>query len=153
MKKATALILGLCTFTLAACNGMTTSETTSNIEVAPDAALEQAANDVKTYDLMSQSNSGQTGTMTLSENEEGKVVVTLALMGGNFTAPQPAHIHIGHCPEPGAVQYPLTNVVNGASTTTLDVNMSEFLAAPELSVNVHKSAAEAKTYTACGDIK
>jgi hypothetical protein len=71
-----------------------------------------------------------------------------------FTAPQPANIHVGHCPSPGAVQYPLVNVVNGKSTSELDVSMEDILAsAPELSVNVHKSAAESKVYTACADIQ
>jgi len=104
--------------------------------------------------LGEQNTSGQSGTATLTPTKDGKVTVVLALTGGKFTAAQPAHIHEGSCPTPGAVKYPLTNVVNGKSTTTLNVSMADLLkAAPKLSVNVHKSAAETSVYTACGDIQ
>ena len=98
-------------------------------------------------------NSGQSGTATLSE-ENGKVVVKLQLSGGNFTEPQPAHIHIGSCPNPGTVLYPLSTVVNGTSTTTLNVSIDQLLAKGDaLAINVHKSAAEIQNYTACGNLK
>ncbi len=101
-----------------------------------------------------QNDSNQSGTATLTSTKDGKTTVVLALTGGNFTAAQPAHIHEGSCPTPGTVKYPLTNVVNGKSTTTLNVSMEELLkAAPRLSVNVHKSAADVNSYTACGNIQ
>lgn len=103
--------------------------------------------------LTEQNNLGQSGTATFADNAAGKLVVTLALTGGTFTAAQPAHIHLGACPAPGAVKYPLTNVVNGKSVTTLDVSWQDLVATgTPLAVNVHKSAAESKVYTACGDL-
>jgi hypothetical protein len=82
------------------------------------------------------------------------VSVVLSLKGGKFMAPQPAHIHVGSCPTPGAVKYPLTNVVNGKSVTMLNVSMKELLASSDkLAINVHKSAAEVTNYTACGDLQ
>lgn len=102
--------------------------------------------------LTAQNDSGQNGTLTMTETD-GKVTAVLALTGGEFTAPQPAHIHTGACPNPGAVKWPLTNVVNNASTTTLDVSLAELRAAGALAVNVHKSAQESSVYTACGDLK
>lgn len=103
--------------------------------------------------LSEQNNSGQSGTATLSE-QNGKVVVRLQLSGGNFTEPQPAHIHLGSCPNPGTVLYPLSTVVNGTSTTTLNVSMDQLLAKGDaLAINVHKSAADIQTYTACGNLK
>jgi hypothetical protein len=107
-----------------------------------------------TVTLNQQNNSGQSGTAVIAPTKDGKVNVTLNLKGGNFTNPQPAHIHVGSCPKPGAVQYPLTNVVNGKSVTTLNVTMETLLASSDkLALNVHKSASDLNTYTACGDVK
>lgn len=106
-----------------------------------------------TVDLKMQNDLGQSGTATFSENASGKLVVALALAGGTFTAPQPAHIHFGACPKPGDVKYPLTSVVDGKSETVLDVSWADMVKAGEsLAVNVHKSGAESKIYTACGDV-
>jgi hypothetical protein len=86
-------------------------------------------------------------------NADGMLVVTLAMTGGAFPEPQPAHIHLGACPSPGAVSYPLTDVVDGMSVTTLSVSWEDLLATGEpQAINIHKSMAEASTYTACGDL-
>lgn len=90
----------------------------------------------------------QTGTATLTE-KNGKVVVVVKVTPVQ-TAPQPAHIHVGSCPGVGAVAYPLTNLVNGTSTTMLDMTMAELKAKKPLAINIHKSADEVKIYTACG---
>lgn len=105
-----------------------------------------------TVNLADLNNSGQTGTATLEESN-GKVMVTINLSGGNFAQPQPAHIHTGSCPAPGGVKYPLTNVVNGKSETTLDTTLEALKAASPLAINIHKSQAEQTVYTACGDLK
>jgi len=70
-------------------------------------------------------------------------------------AVQPAHIHVGNCPKPGAVVYPLTNVVNGNSVTLLDVKLSD-IQNPKmgsLAVNVHESAAKIGNYVSCGNLR
>ena len=106
-----------------------------------------------TLSLETQNNLGQSGTAVLSENAEGKVVVALTLTGGTFKDPQPAHIHLGECPSPGTVVHQLTNVVDGKSSTTLSVSFAELQASNEkMAINVHKSAAEASVYTACGNL-
>lgn len=106
-----------------------------------------------TVELAEQNSLGQTGTATIVENEEGMLVVTLSMLGGNFSQPQPAHIHLGACPEPGPVEHPLSNVVNGISVTTLPVSWQDLVDSAEpMAINVHKSAAEASVYTACGDL-
>lgn len=103
--------------------------------------------------LQTQGSFGQSGSATISENSDKKAVVKLTLMGGTFTKPQPAHIHVGSCPTPGAVKYPLTNVVSGMSETVLPVSLSELMATTDkLAINVHKSAEESSVYTACGDV-
>jgi hypothetical protein len=121
-------------------------------QMAADAI--QDATKVKTVTLMTQGNLGQDGTAVLTEMKDGKVNVVLNMKGGTFTQSQPAHIHVGSCPNPGAVKYPLTNVINGKSETTLNVNMDTLLkSSDKLAVNVHKSGAEPQIYTACGNLK
>lgn len=97
--------------------------------------------------------SGESGTAKLVE-EGGKVTVMVKLSGyPTDSAPQPAHIHVGACPGVGAVKYPLTSLVNGVSTTTLDVTLDALKAELPLAINVHKSAADVKVYTACGALE
>ncbi len=107
----------------------------------------------QTIQLEEQNDLGQTGQAVITEDADGNAVVTLTMTGGEFPDPQPAHIHDGSCPNPGAVKYPLTNVVDGASVTTLDVSYDDLVNSTEkLAVNVHKSAKEASVYTACGNV-
>ncbi len=95
--------------------------------------------------------SGETGTATLSD-VEGKAKVVINLAGAPLGLPQPAHIHVGSCPNPGAVKYPLSNVIDGKSETMLSISIDQLLKELPLAVNVHKSAADLKTYVSCGDI-
>jgi hypothetical protein len=117
------------------------------------AVVTEAPVQMMQVDLAEQPNSAvkQKGTAILEE-KDGKVVVTVSVEPGTKVA-QPAHIHSGACPTPGDVVYPLSNVVDGKSTTTLDVTMADLKAQMPLVINVHKSQAEAKVYTACGDLK
>lgn len=98
-----------------------------------------------------QNSSGEYGIVELRE-KKGKVVVTLSMAGGTPGVPQPAHIHVGKCPDVKAVAYPLTDVVDGKSVTTLDVTMAELDAKQPLAINVHKSIDEVKVYVACGNL-
>ena len=72
--------------------------------------------------------------------------VTIDMQAGG--ASQPAHIHTGACPGVGAVTYPLTNVANGKSETTVNVSLTTLMAS-QFAVNVHRSPTEAAIYTAC----
>lgn len=109
-----------------------------------------------TLSFAAQNNSGITGTATL-EPVDGKVKVTLDLKSSVLdlltAAPEPAHIHVGACPNPGAVKYPLNSVVAGKSVTILNVSLATLKAGLPLAVNVHKSTADIATYIACADIK
>ncbi|OHA09272.1 MAG: hypothetical protein A3H69_05210 [Candidatus Sungbacteria bacterium RIFCSPLOWO2_02_FULL_47_9] len=64
----------------------------------------------------------------------------------------PAHIHVGACPNPDAVKYPLADVVGGKSTTVVHASVDELLKELPLAVNVHKSGIEIKTFVACADL-
>ena len=95
--------------------------------------------------------SNEAGSAILKE-ENGQVKVTINLTGYTKDIIQPAHIHLGDCPGVGTVKYPLTSIVNGASTTLLSVTLESLKKELPLAINVHKSAAEVATYTACGPI-
>jgi hypothetical protein len=103
----------------------------------------------ETVTMKAQNDSGETGTTTLKDTPNG-LLVTVNLKGAKGT--QPAHIHKGSCanldPKP---EYPLKNVVNGKSVTTVKgVTIGELNG--KSAVNVHKSTADLKTYVSCGDI-
>ncbi len=105
----------------------------------------------RVYALAAQNNSGELGTVTLTAVGD-KTRVDVALANAPTDVPQPAHIHAGTCakldPKP---KYPLTTVVDGTSTTMVDVPMAQ-LVAGGFSVNVHKSATDIPTYFACGEL-
>ena len=92
--------------------------------------------------------SGENGTAMLRAAGD-KTIVTITVTGGSDIE-QPAHFHAGTCdhyqPRP---LYPLNDVVNGKSTTTVDVPISK-LTAGDLIINVHKSYADIATQAACG---
>jgi len=101
--------------------------------------------------MKAQNASGETGTATLTQ-QGADIVVKIALKGAPSTA-QPAHIHMGTCANLNPVpKYPLSNVVNGASTTTLKGMKLASLQTGGFAINVHKSATDIKTYVSCGDI-
>ncbi len=101
--------------------------------------------------LPEQNNSGESGSAILTE-VDGKVKVMLNMTGAPNVA-QPAHIHVGICPDVGDVKYPLTSVTGGISETTLDVTLDQLRSELPLGINVHKSQAEVSTYVSCGDLK
>lgn len=113
--------------------------------------VEETQAPAETITLLEQNESSQSGTATLVE-ENGKVKVTIMMNGAPSEVDQPAHIHVGACPEVGEVAYPLTNIKNGTSETLLDTTLSEIAMKQPLGINVHKSVEEAKIYIACGDL-
>lgn len=101
-----------------------------------------------TVQLGALNGSNENGTATLRAAGQ-KTIVTIKLSGGSDIE-QPAHFHAGTCdhyqPRP---RYPLEDVVNGKSTTTLDVPIDK-LTGGDLIINVHKSYADIATQAACG---
>ena len=103
--------------------------------------------------LSQENNSGQTGVALLTDLGNGQTRVTVTLQSVPAGASEPAHIHEGNCgptlnPTP---KYPLTNVVNGRSETTVATTLAELRSKP-YALNVHKSAQESTVYVACGNI-
>jgi len=99
-----------------------------------------------------QNNSGESGTARLTPDGD-KTKVVINLKGAPKGVPQPAHIHEGTCakldPKP---KYPLQNVVDGKSTSEVPASLDSLMSGTN-AINVHKSAADIKTYVACGDIR
>jgi len=113
-------------------------------------ALAQVSMVGVTVKLAAQNGSGESGTATFTP--QGNKTEVVLQMTGAPEDPQPAHIHEGSCANLNpAPKIPLQNVVNGKSTTVLDMPIKQVLAGG--AVNVHKSAQDVKTYVACGDVK
>jgi len=100
--------------------------------------------------LLEQNDSGESGIATLTEIE-GQTRVFIETVGTTADIPQPVHIHEGSCAELGGVNYPLTNVINGASETTVDVLFEQLTKELPLAINIHRSGPEIDVYVACGD--
>jgi hypothetical protein len=105
----------------------------------------------KVFALSAQNGSGESGTVALQPFGQ-KTEVEIHLLGAPKDVAQPAHIHVGTCSKLNpAPKYPLSSVHDGFSETLIDVPLATLTATP-LAVNVHKSAADLKTYVACGNL-
>lgn len=94
----------------------------------------------------------QIGAATLTAVDgQTQVVINIEPSPEGADVEQPVHIHDGSCSELGTVVYPLSNVVDGSSTTTVDATL-ESLRTGDFAVNVHKSPDEAAVYVSCGDV-
>ncbi|MDB5072141.1 MAG: hypothetical protein JWM87_3252 [Candidatus Eremiobacteraeota bacterium] len=92
--------------------------------------------------------SSQHGVATLRA-EGGKTRVTIKLTGGPAD-PQPSHFHTGTCESYGPRPlYMLQSIVNGESSTTLDIPIDRLLKG-DLVINVHRSLTDIASVTACG---
>ena len=91
----------------------------------------------------------QTGTLTLtSEGNQTRVQVSVSPPQAQA---QPMHVHKGTCDEVGAIVDILQDVVGNTSETVVGRPLSAIADGTQV-VNVHLSASEFATYTACGDI-
>lgn len=97
-------------------------------------------------------NSGESGVATFKDLGNKIEVTIIMTVGFPKDTPQPAHIHLGDCPGVGDIKYPLNNLINGRSVTTLDVSLADLQKQLPLAINVHKSASDMKSYVACGPI-
>jgi Cu/Zn superoxide dismutase len=115
---------------------------------ATASAVPAAAADSKPIPMFARNGSGESGTVTLTQ-QGADVLVRVRLAHAPATS-QPIHIHGGTCDAPGSVKWPLTNAVNGMSSTTIHGVTVAALRARGYVVNAHKSAADMGTYVSCG---
>jgi hypothetical protein len=105
-----------------------------------------------TITLATLNNSGESGTAVLTDLGNGQTKVDVTITGEPAGGSHPMHIHTGQCgPTLGPVQYPLSNVVGGTSTTTITATLASLMDGNH-AINVHLSKAQIGTYVACGNI-
>ncbi len=92
----------------------------------------------KVYNLEAVGGSGVGGTVTFKEGTATTTTVVIELTGNPADSTHAAHIHNGVKGSGGTVAFPLTNVVNGKSTTIVDQKYSE-LTSFNGYVNIHAS--------------
>ena len=127
-----------------------------SISLSAVAAMTLAAapgkTDSVTIPMKALNGSGESGTATLTQQDEG-VQVVVELKNAS-KADQPTHIHAGTCDNINkAPEYALRNTVDGKSTSLVKGVKLADLTSGKYAINVHKSADDLGTYVACGDIK
>ncbi len=88
-----------------------------------------AAANPTTIQIGPQNGSGINGTATLTDMGNGQTQVVVNVTGFTAGTPSPIHIHEGTCATLNpAVKFPLSNLVDGKSTTMVPVALSAVLA-------------------------
>ncbi len=97
----------------------------------------------------------QSGTATLTDLPGNETRIDIALAGPNPDVSQPAAIYSGNCAAAQAeVQYPLAPVVNGKSSTVLDVNLTAIIDKAEQALKVKRDPVDGKLpYAVCGELR
>lgn len=105
----------------------------------------------RTFALATLNDSGVTGTAVLTDLGGGSTRVVIEVDPAGHPA-MPAHIHPGTCanlvPQP---LHGLSTIIDGASETVVPASLVDLLAG-ELAINLHFSASDMGTYTACVDL-
>ena len=122
------------------------------VAIATLAGCATPVTEARSLTLRTLNASGVTGTVTLTaiDGNQTRVVVDVDPAGH---PDMPAHIHPGTCdsltPQP---EFPLQNIVDGKSTTTLTVPLDDIFSS-SVALNVHASNEDMQTYTACVDLR
>jgi hypothetical protein len=137
----------------AACSASapTPSPTVAKAKATPTAVVKKMANGQTaiTVYLSEPTGTYQTGTATLTGDGDKTVVVVD--VAPSMPISQPIHIHVGACTAVGTIADKLADVVLGKSTTEIAKPIREVASGGKV-INVHLSATEIRTYTACGEI-
>lgn len=141
---------------LSACGGSTT--TTSTTATAAPGTNAKISGGMKTavgrtVKMGAQNGSGQTGTATIVDKGTG-VLVTVTVSNEPKGASEPTHIHLGTCSKLNPAPWkPLSNTVNGVSTTTVPgVTVAQLTGKTKYAINLHKSLKQLSVYVSCGGI-
>jgi CHRD domain-containing protein len=95
--------------------------------------------------------SGEAGCATL-KMAMGAGTLGIRVMGEPKGAVQPSHIHRGKCGSNGPVVIPLTNVVNGMSSTKIAMSKWTMVNKGGYYINIHESADNIPHIVTCGNI-
>lgn len=125
-----------------------------------DSIIDPPAADTKEYTLIEKSDSGVSGTVTFTKNDDGSTTVAFELEGTEDGNMHPAHIHFGNAADGGEIAISLEAVdgETGMSTTEIteledgtEVTYEELIEFDGY-INVHLSADELETIVAQTDI-
>ena len=103
-----------------------------------------------TLGLVEQNDSGQSGTATFEQLDDGTTLIVLELTNPPDVS-QPAHVHFGTCDDLGDPLVPLTAVEEGRSETETQTSL-ERLQEGDLVIHAHKSDAEFDVSVACAPV-
>jgi len=108
-----------------------------------------------TITLKATGSSGQSGTAVLTDIAGNNTRIDITLTGKDTDKSQTAAIFAGTCATQSAqVQYPLSPVVNGKSTTTLNVNIGALIDKVPQAIKIKQDAVDANApYAACGELR
>lgn len=160
MKKAiwiviVIIILLLIVWAFAAMNDGDVDDMDTDVDITLEERARQAGLAVTEtsilVDLAEQNNSGISGVAVLTELGDAQTEVAVWLDDEAGT-PRPAHIHAGTCATIGGVEFPLENVTDEFSNTTIASDFETLEAMGPLSINAHESEALLDNYIACGNI-
>ncbi len=145
MKQLLGILLGAAT-ALAVCGAAFAQTNTMD-------SMHNAMSSTSIQAVIGQENSSnQTGSVSI-KNVSGGVQVTIALKNEPAGASEPAHIHQGTCAKLNPAPWkPLSNVIDGKSSTMVAGVTVAQLKAAHYAVNVHQSAANLAHYVACADL-
>ena len=110
------------------------------------------ANRSATIPLKEENNSGESGSVTFKQ-DNGVFTINISLTSKTAIVSQPASLQVGKCLDIGKVKFTLNPIVNGKSTTSLQMSFDQLKKMEPLMITVHKSENEKTKYTACGEIK
>lgn len=107
-----------------------------------------------TFELHAENDSGQSGTVTLTDLGAGKTMVQVDVTGEPAGAIQPLHIHEGQCgPTLARLAFNLEDLVDGKSSTTIDASLHSLTTEGfAFAINSHKSYQDYTVYVLCGNI-
>lgn len=160
--RTSAAVLSICAaVALASCSGGSSTTNTGNKMTSGSTAKQlnplhvahnMASAKLLNINMGAMNGSKQDGSASVGDKGKG-VEVTLHLRNEPKGAVEPAHIHQGTCKKLNPAPWKmLHSVVNGASSTFVPgVTVAE-IKKGHYAINVHKSAADLKTYVSCGDL-
>lgn len=107
-----------------------------------------------TFELHAENDSGQSGTVTLTDLGADKTMVQVVVTGEPAGAIQPLHIHEGQCgPTLARLAFNLEDLVDGKSSTTIDASLHSLTTEGfAFALNSHKSYKDYTIYVLCGNI-
>ncbi|MDP9105504.1 MAG: CHRD domain-containing protein [Candidatus Eremiobacteraeota bacterium] len=103
------------------------------------------------YVLNAVAGSGESGCAT-PHAVMGSIALAIKVKGEPAGAAQPSHIHRGKCGSNGPVVIPLTNVVNGMSSTTIPMAKWKTVNHGGYYINIHESADNIPHVVSCAEI-